>query len=234
MLDVEKVNAYYSQFQAIKDVSIRVEDGELVSIFGPNGHGKSTLLKAICGLLPIASGCVKWNGENITKLSSLELVEMGIVYIAEDRHLFPQMTVKGNLLLGAYNKNARKKERGNLEYVFSLFPRLYEWQQRKAETLSGGEARMLAIGRGLMSNAKFLAIDEPSFGLAPHLRKEVFHKIGEINKSGIGVLLVEQNVAESSYLANRIYLLEDGNIVYEGNRDEAMNDEHVKKIYLGV
>lgn len=234
MLEVERVSAYYGQFQAIKDVSIRVEDGELVTIFGPNGHGKSTLLKAICGLLPIASGSVKWNGEDITKLSSLKLVEIGIVYIAEDRHLFPQMTVKGNLLLGAYNKNARKKEVENLEYVYLLFPRLREWRERKVETLSGGEGRMLAIGRGLMSNAKFLAIDEPSFGLAPNLRKDVFHKIGEINRSGISVLLVEQNVVESSYLANRIYLMEDGNIVYEGNRDEAMNDEHVKQIYLGI
>lgn len=234
MLSVDNLSVYYGQAHILKSISLHVEDEELVTLFGPNGHGKSTLLKAICGLVPIEKGAILLDGQDITKMSSTNLVELGVVYIAEDRHLFPHMTVLQNLILGAYNKSARDKERENLDYVFSAFPQLREYRNHKAETLSGGEARMLAIGRGLMSNAKFLAIDEPSFGLAPHLRKEVFHKISEINSRGISILLVEQNVAESAYLANRIYLLEDGKIAYEGDKDEAMNDNHIKAIYLGI
>ena len=234
MLIVDNLSLYYGQAHILKNISLHVGDKELVTLFGPNGHGKSTLLKAICGLIPIEKGSILLDDQDVTNTSSTNRVELGLVYIAEDRHLFPHMTVMQNLILGAYNKNARDKEKENLDYVFSAFPRLREYRNHKAETLSGGEARMLAIGRGLMSNAKFLAIDEPSFGLAPHLRKEVFHKISEINSRGISILLVEQNVAESAYLANRIYLLEDGEIVYEGDKNEALNDNHIKAIYLGV
>jgi len=234
MLEVDKISTFYGEFQALEEVSLKVSDGELVVIFGPNGHGKSTLLKTICGLLTPASGSIKFNGEEITKLSTLRLVEMGIVCIAEERHLFPQMTVLENLKLGAYNTNARPKEAENLDYVFQLFPRLKEWRKRQAQTLSGGEARMLAIGRGLMSDAKFLAIDEPSFGLAPHLRTDVFKKISEINKGGISILLVEQSVAQASELADRVYLMEDGRIVFEGGKEEALSNEHVKEVFLGI
>ena len=234
MLEVEKLNTYYGEFHAVRDVSVKVNEGELVVIFGPNGHGKSTLLKTICGLLKPASGYVKFDGVSITGLPTEKIVEMGMVYIAEDRHLFPEMTVLKNLQLGAYNPHARLKEAENLEYVFKLFPKLKTRSNQNASTLSGGEARMLAIGRGLMSQAKFLAIDEPSLGLAPIIRHDVFRTIKEINDGGISILLVEQSVARIAEMADRTYLLEDGRIVFEGNKDDALKDEHVKEVFLGV
>ena len=234
MLEVDKINTFYGQFQALHEVSIKVGKGELVVVFGPNGHGKSTLLKTICGLLTPTSGSIKFSGEQINGLPTEEIVEMGLVYIAEERHLFPEMTVLDNLQLGAYSRNAQPKEHENLDYVFQLFPRLKEWRKRQASTLSGGEGRMLAIGRGLMTNARFLAVDEPSFGLAPNLRIDVFNKIREIKESGISVLLVEQNVTQASEIADRIYLMEDGRIVFEGGKEEALSNEHVKKVFLGI
>ena len=234
MLSVDKINSFYGEFRVLYDVSLQVNDGELVVAFGPNGHGKSTLLKTICGLHPPASGTITFDGNETTGLPALKLVEMGVVYIAEDRHLFPQMTVLENLKLGAYNTNARSKEAESLDYVLELFPRLKERMKKQAQTLSGGEARMLAIGRGLMSNAKFLAIDEPSLGLAPNLRAEVFKKISDINKGGITVLMVEQDVTEASEYADRIYLVEDGRIVFEGTEEEVFKNEHVREVFLGI
>ena len=234
MLEVNQLNTFYGEFQALHDVSLKVNDGEFVVVFGPNGHGKSTLLKTICGLLTPASGSIKFDGEELSTLPTKKLVEMGIVYIAEDRHLFPQLSVLNNLRLGAYSAKAWPREAENLEHVFQLFPKLKEFANRRAETLSGGEARMLAIGRGLMSDAKFLAIDEPSFGLAPNLRLEVFERIKEINRSGVTVLMVEQDVIEASEYADRIYLMEDGRIVFQGNREEVMSNEYVKEVFLGL
>jgi len=234
MLEVENVNSFYSEIQALHEVSITVHDGEFAVVFGPNGHGKSTLLKTICGLRTISSGSIRFNGEEISKLSPLALVGMGIVYIAEDRHLFPEMTIMENLKLGAYNPNARPKLSQNLDLVFSLFPKLKTLSKRQARTLSGGEARMLAIGRGLMSNAKLLAIDEPSLGLAPHLRSDVFEKIEAINKTGIDILMVEQDITEASEYTNRIYLMEDGKIVFEGDKEKVFRNEHVKEVFLGI
>jgi len=234
MLSVDKINSFYGEFRVLYDVSLQVNDGELVVVFGPNGHGKSTLLKTICGLHHPVSGSISFDGKEITGLPTLKLVEMGVVYIAEDRHLFPQMTVLENLKLGAYNTNARSKEAESLDYVLKLFPRLTERMDKQAQTLSGGEARMLAIGRGLMSNAKFLAIDEPSLGLAPNLRAEVFKKISDINKGGITVLMVEQDITEASEYADRIYLVEDGRIVFEGTEEEVSKNEHVREVFLGI
>jgi len=234
MLSVDKINSFYGEFRVLYDVSLQVNDGELIVVFGPNGHGKSTLLKTICGLHPPVSGSISFDGNEITGRPTLKLVEMGIVYIAEDRHLFPQMTVLENLKLGAYNTNARSKEAESLDYVLKLFPRLKERMDKQAQTLSGGEARMLAIGRGLMSNAKFLAIDEPSLGLAPNLRAEVFKKISDINKGGITVLMVEQDITEASEYADRIYLVEDGRIVFEGTEEEVSKNEHVREVFLGI
>ncbi|HHY95433.1 MAG TPA: ATP-binding cassette domain-containing protein, partial [Firmicutes bacterium] len=167
VLKVESISTYYGQFQALKEVSLRVDDGELVIIFGPNGHGKTTLLKTICGLLRPSSGSVKLGDKEIHNMQAHEVVEMGIVYIPEGKHLFPEMTVLDNLKLGTYNVNARRRQKEMLQYVFDLFPQLDRLKHRLACTLSGGEAQMLTIGRGLMSCPRFLAIDEPSLGLAP-------------------------------------------------------------------
>jgi len=234
MLEVSELNSFYGEFQALHNISLEVKDKELVVVFGPNGHGKSTLLKTICGLHPVASGSIKMAGKDITNLPAIKLVEMGLIYIAEDRHLFPQMSVLDNLKLGAYSKNARAKEAENLDYVLELFPRLKERINKTAETLSGGEARMLAVGRGLMSNAKVLAVDEPSLGLAPNLREEVFKKISDINKAGITVLMVEQDITEASEYTDRIYLVEDGRILFEGNREQVMSNKHVREVFLGI
>jgi branched-chain amino acid transport system ATP-binding protein len=234
MFEVDNINVFYGEFQAIHDVSLRVADGQLVSIFGPNGHGKSTLLKAICGLVKVASGTVRFDGTEIQGLPSHKLVEMGVVLIPEERHLFPEMTVMENLKLGAYAKNARKKEKENLELVFNIFPKLKTFAKKSALTLSGGEARMLAIGRGLMSNARFLAIDEPSFGLAPILREEVFEQIVALRDRGLSILLVEQTTGDIAERSDYIYLLEDGRIAFSGDKSQAHRDKVVRKIFLGI
>lgn len=234
MLEMSEVDAYYGQFQVLRQVSVTVKQNELVVLLGPNGHGKSTLLKTICGLVPPAVGSVHFEGKNISQLATKKIVEMGLIYIAEDRHLFPQMSVLKNLKLGAFNKNARAKEAENLSWVLELFPRLKERIKQFASTLSGGEARMLALARGLMSNASFIAIDEPSLGLAPNLRADVFKIIKEINQRGITVLLVEQSTSEVADIADRFYLMEEGRIVFEGDRETTMNNKEIKEAYLGA
>jgi len=234
MLEVININTYYGDFKAIDNVSIKINEGDFITVIGPNGHGKSTLLKTICGLIYPKNGIIRLDNTKIVGLPPHKIVEMGLVYVPEGRNLFPEMTVMENLILGAYNKNARKKESKSLEFVFNLFPRLSERKKQLASTLSGGEARMLAIGRGLMSNAKILAIDEPSLGLAPNLRAEVFNKIGQINEAGITILMVEQTIVEAIHLIRRFYLMEDGKIVFEGTEKEALASEHVKQAFLGI
>lgn len=234
MLNVRNIDFYYGEVQVLTDVSLEVKEGELVAIFGPNGHGKSTLLKVICGLLTPASGSVEYDGKTINRRSTEEIVNMGLVYIPEDRHLFPEMTVLENLKMGAYPKNARTREGENLDYIFQLFPKLKLLSRQVASSLSGGEARMLAIGRGLMSNPRFLAIDEPSFGLAPNLRVDVFKAINEIREKGDTILLVEQSTTIASEYADRIYIMEDGKIVFEGSTDQALGSEVFRKVCLGI
>lgn len=234
MLKVQNVDFFYGEVQVLTDVSIRVDEGEYVAIFGPNGHGKSTLLKVICGLLKPASGVVEYAGMAIQGRSSQQILNWGLVYIPEDRNLFPEMTVLENLKMGAYSQRARPNEGKNLEFVYHLFPKLKTLSNRLASGLSGGEARMLAIGRGIMSDPKFLAIDEPSFGLAPNLRVDVFKAIEEIRNRGVSILLVEQSTTIAAKYTDRIYALEDGKIVFEASRAEALNNEGFKKIYLGV
>ena len=203
-------------------------------MLGPNGHGKSTLLKSICGLVDDKKGEIIYQKQNINGLATEKIVNMGITYIAENRELFPYMTVLENLKLGAYSQNARAHEKKNLERVFDLFPRLVDRQKQLATTMSGGEARMLAVARGLMSNADFLCIDEPSLGLQPSLRHEIFSTIKQINERGKTVLLVEQNIPQIAELADRIYVMEEGQISFEGNKDEALSNEHLKEIFLGM
>jgi branched-chain amino acid transport system ATP-binding protein len=234
MLEVEGIDTFYGEFQVLKKVSIEVGDGELRLVLGPNGHGKSTLLKTICGLLKPASGSIRFKGKEISAIPSEKIVEMGITYIAEDRELFPEMTVLENLKMGAFNRNARATEAENMKNVFEMFPKLKHMRKQFASTLSGGEARMLAIARGLMSNAQFLAIDEPTLGLAPILRVEVLNSIGEIHKRGISVLLVEQNIPQLADLADKIYLMEEGQIVFSGNKEEALNSQDLKEVFLGM
>jgi len=239
MLEVERIDTFYEEYQALKDISLKVEEGELAILLGPNGHGKSTLLKSVCGLLTPQAGHIRFKGGIINGLGTHEIVKRGLVYIAEDKHLFPEMTVEENLKIGAYNATARRKKDEHFAYVYSLFPRLLERRKRLASTLSGGEARMLALGRGLMSSPSFLAIDEPSFGLSPMLRTEVFRIISEINKNHMTILLVEQSVAETletggTLSFDRIYLIENGQIIFEGSKEDLVRNDHIKAVFLGT
>ena len=216
MIEVEGINVFYADFHVLHDVSVHVREHEAVGLIGANGHGKSTLMKAVCGLLPIASGAVLFKGERIDGLGAHALVDRGIVYIAEDRHLFQDMTVRENLMLGAYLPRAHKQRHENLRRIFGLYPRLEERQHQLARSLSGGEAQMLALGRGLMSAAQFLAIDEPSLGLAPNLVSEMLDTIRRINEEGTTVLLGEGNTAQLRAFIERVYVLEEGQIVHDG------------------
>jgi branched-chain amino acid transport system ATP-binding protein len=234
MIELVDVNAYYQDFHVLKNVSLAVEKGQIAVMLGPNGHGKSTVLKSICGLVEKVGGLIRFEGEPITGLGSEKLVDMGITYIAENRELFPQMSVMENLKLGAYSRSARPFEKENLEKVFALFPRLRDRRSQPAATMSGGEARMLAIARGLMSNARFLAIDEPSLGLQPNLRDEVAKIIKQINEQGITLLVVEQNIPQITTLADKLYVLEEGRISFEGSKEDALGNDHLKEIFLGM
>ncbi len=234
MLSIENLNAYYGQAHVLKDVSININKGEVVVMLGPNGHGKSTLLKSLCGMVDSKKGKISYKDQDIIKFSSEKIVNLGITYIAENRELFPYMSVMENLKLGAYSKNARKYEKQNLERVFSLFPRLAQRKKQYASTMSGGEAKMLAIARGLMSNADFLAIDEPALGLQPNLRVEVAKIIKEINRQGKTILVVEQNIPQITDLADKLYVLEEGHITFEGSKDDALSNDNLKEIFLGM
>ena len=224
MLEVEDIHVFYDDFHVLHSVSLNVGRGEAVGLVGANGHGKSTLLKAICGLIPVRSGTIRFDGENVNRLATPALVQRGMVYVAEDRRLFPDMTVHENLLLGAYLPRARKEKETNLALVFDLYPKLQERRHQMAKTLSGGEAQMLALGRGLMSAARFMAIDEPSFGLAPNLVHDMLRTIRRMNEMGITVLLVEQHLAQLERVISRVYRLEEGEIVGEVARDGARRE----------
>jgi branched-chain amino acid transport system ATP-binding protein len=233
MLDVEKINVFYDDAQALWDISFKVDQGEIVTLVGSNGSGKSTTLKAISGLVPPSSGEIRLEGIRIDHVPAHRIVEMGIAQIPEGRRLWPGLSVLENLELGAYTKGARAVREESLAYVFKLFPRLHERRMQLAGTLSGGEQQMLAIGRGLLSKPKLLILDEPSLGLAPFLVDEVFETIQKINREGTTILLVEQNVNYGLAISNRGYVLETGRIVLSGTGKELLDDEHVKTAYLG-
>ncbi len=234
MLNVNKLNAYYRESHVLKDVSVQVGQGQVVVMLGPNGHGKSTLLKSICGLVEKVRGEILYDGQDIIGLATDKIVNLGVTYIAENRELFPYMTVRENLKLGAYSKNARANENKNMEWVASLFPKLMQRQKQLASTMSGGEAKMLAIARGLMSDAELLCIDEPALGLQPSYRMEVFKIIKEISRQGKTVFLVEQNIPQIIEMADKIYIMEEGAISFEGSKDDALNNEQLKEIFLGL
>lgn len=217
MLKVTNLDVFYEEFHVLQDVSLHVDENEAVGLIGANGHGKSTLMKAICGLIPVRSGEITLFDERLNDLTAPEIVKRGLVYVAEDRRLFVDMTVRENLDLGAYLDHARKLKTKNLDLVFDLYPVLKFRQDQLARTLSGGEAQMLALARGLMSAAKFMAIDEPSFGLAPNLVQNMLLTIERINHEGITVLLVEENIRQLETFIDRVYFLEEGKTTYEGS-----------------
>lgn len=234
LLEVENIDVFYDDVQAVWGVSLHVNEGEVVGIIGANGAGKSTTLNTISGLIKPRTGSIVFREQNVEHLPTEKIVESGIVQIPEARRLFPFMTVQENLEIGAYNRRAQDVKSQTLSEVFDLFPVLQERRNQLARTLSGGEQQMLAVGRGLMAKPVLLMLDEPSLGLAPMLVKAVFDAVRQINEGGTTVLLVEQDVRHSLELSHRGYVLENGRVVMEGKGDELLEDPHIRKAYLGV
>ncbi len=234
MLEIEKINVFYGDAQALWDVSFTVNRDEIDILVGSNGAGKSTTLKAISGLVPPVTGEIRFEGARIDCVQAYRIVEMGIAHIPEGRRLWPGLTVRENLELGAYTKAARSVKKETMEWVFKLFPRLKERLNQLAGTLSGGEQQMLAIGRGLLSKPKLLILDEPSLGLAPLLVDEVLETIQKINREGVTILLIEQNVNRALTISTQCYVLELGRIVLAGTGKDLLADHRVKTAYLGL
>jgi branched-chain amino acid transport system ATP-binding protein len=234
MLKIDKLNFSYGDLKVLWDIDLEVHAGEIVTIVGGNGVGKSTTLKNISRLASPASGAITFDGADIRRLESHEVVDMGIVQVPEGRRIFPEMTVLENLRMGSYAKRARRNREANIDRVFELFPRLKEREKQLGGTMSGGEQQMLAIGRGLMGDPRLLLLDEPSLGLSPLLVKSIFDIITRINRQGTTILLVEQNVHQSLRIAHRAYVLETGRVVLTGKGEELLNDAHVKKAFLGM
>jgi branched-chain amino acid transport system ATP-binding protein len=233
MLKVTDLQAGYGGSEVLNSLSLHVDDGETVVVLGPNGHGKTTLLRAISGLIRPTAGTVEFEGRVISDQRASEIVAAGVIHIPQGDLPFPELTVMENLLMGAYRPEAWRERKQKLEQVFELFPILGERTNQLARSLSGGERRMLALGRGLMSNAKILMIDEPSLGLAPFLIEDVYQKIRDIKGTGLSILLVDENADHLEGLANRVYLLESGTLVKEGSVDDMLQDEALLAAYLG-
>ena len=233
MLEVKGLQVYYGVIQALKDVSFEVNQGEVIALIGANGAGKTTTLHTVTGLLPSKAGSIIFEGVDITKMPAHKIVEMGIAHVPEGRRVFSQLSVYENLIMGAYTRKDKKEIAENLEKVYQRFPRLRERKTQRAGTLSGGEQQMLAMGRALMSNPKMIVMDEPSMGLSPIFVNEIFDIIEKVSASGTTVLLVEQNAKKALSIADRAYVLETGNIVLSGDAKELMNDDSIKKAYLG-
>lgn len=233
MLEIKNLDVYYGVIHALKDISIQVNEGEIVTLIGANGAGKTTTLRTISGLIKPKNGTILFNGENIKDINAQEIVKKGLSHVPEGRHVFPDMTVLENLELGAYLRRDKKNIKEDMAKVYSRFPILEKRLRQNAGTLSGGEQQMLAIGRALMSRPKLLLMDEPSMGLAPLLVKEIFSIIEDINKQGTTILLVEQNAHMALSIAHRAYVLETGSIVLKGTGKELAQSEEIKKAYLG-
>jgi branched-chain amino acid transport system ATP-binding protein len=234
MLEVQNINAGYEGIQVLWDISLEVDAGEFVAIIGANGAGKSTLLKTISGIHRQTSGSIHFENNSIENLPAHAVVSRGIAMVPEGRRLFPYMTVKENLEMGAYTVKEPQKVEENLRWVYGLFPKLEERQRQMAGTFSGGEQQMLTIGRALMSRPRFLMLDEPSLGLQPNIVTNVFKSLEILHTEGVTILLVEQNVRKSLEIAQRAYVLEHGHIVMSGDSKELLQDEGVRKAYLGI
>jgi branched-chain amino acid transport system ATP-binding protein len=234
MLEVENVDVFYGDVQVLWDVSFNVQKGEIVALIGANGSGKTTSLNTVSSILKPRKGAVTYEGQALHTRAPHDLVGLGIAHVPEARHLFPEMTVKENLLLGALTSEAKKTRPEMLEKVYGIFPRLKEREKQAAGTMSGGEQQMCAIARGLMSKPRLLMLDEPSLGLSPILVTDIFRVITEVHDAGVTVLLIEQNVFKTLAIADRAYVLENGRVVLTGTGKDLLNDEHVKKAYLGV
>jgi branched-chain amino acid transport system ATP-binding protein len=234
MLEVKNVDVFYGDVQVLWDVSFNVEKGEIVALIGANGSGKTTCLNTVSSILKPRKGSVMYEGQPLHTRAPHDLVGLGIAHVPEARRLFPEMTVKENLLLGALTPEAKKARPEMLEKVYGIFPRLKEREKQAAGTMSGGEQQMCAIARGLMSKPRLLMLDEPSLGLSPILVTDIFRVITEVHDAGVTVLLIEQNVFKTLGIADRAYVLENGRVVLEGKGKDLLNDEHVKKAYLGV
>lgn len=231
MLKIDNINVYYGSIHAIKDVSLEVNEGEIVTLIGANGAGKSTVLKTISGLLRTKTGGITFMGQEISSLAPHKIVERGLAQVPEGRRIFLQMSVQENLEMGAYTRSSASEK--DLEEVFTRFPRLLERRKQVAGTLSGGEQQMLAMGRALMSRPKLLMLDEPSMGLAPILVEQIFEIISELHKAGTTILLVEQNAQMALSIADRAYVLETGRIAISGTGKELSESDEIRKAYLG-
>jgi branched-chain amino acid transport system ATP-binding protein len=234
LIELENVAAGYGDVQVLWGVALAVREGEIATLVGANGAGKTTTLKTISGVVRATAGVMLYDGQRIDKLPSHQIAARGISHVPEGRRLFPLMTVRENLELGVTSKEARNTREESLDHVFSLFPRLKERESQMAGTLSGGEQQMVAIGRGLMARPRLLMLDEPSLGLAPIVVREMFEIIREVNRSGITILLVEQNVQQSLKISDRAFVLENGRVVLEGVGAELLDDERVREAYLGA
>jgi len=233
MLSVNNLQVHYGMIQAIKDVSFEVNEGEVIALIGANGAGKTTILHTVSGLLQPTKGSVIFEGQDITKVPAHKIVSLGMAHVPEGRRVFAQLTVLENLKLGAYTRKDKNEMEETLQMIYKRFPRLEERKNQVAGTLSGGEQQMLAMGRALMSHPKIILMDEPSMGLSPIFVEEVFKIIRDISAEGVTVLLVEQNAKKALNIADRAYVLETGNIILQGDAKKLMNDESVKKAYLG-
>jgi len=234
VLRIENLDFSYGDLQVLWGLSLEVKQGEIVTVLGANGAGKSTTLKNVSRLVRPSAGSITFEGNDLGKLESHQVVELGVVQVPEGRRIFPEMTVLENLRMGSFIKSTRPDRQRNIERAFTLFPRLAERQKQLGGTLSGGEQQMLAIGRGLMTNPRLMLLDEPSLGLSPLFVKNIFEIIKEINRQGTTILLVEQNVFQSLRISHRAYVLETGRVVLSGTGEELLGNEHVKKAFLGA
>ena len=234
MLRIRKLNFAYGDLQVLWDVDLDVNEGEIVTVVGANGAGKSTILKNVSRLVRPTSGSITLGDVDLGRLQPHDVVGQGVIQVPEGRRIFPEMTVVENLRMGSFVKATRKDRDRNMERVFTLFPRLAERKEQLGGTMSGGEQQMLAIGRGLMGNPRLLLLDEPSLGLSPLLVKSIFEIIKEINAQGTTILLVEQNVYQSLHISTRAYVLETGRVVLSGTGEELLGNDHVRKAFLGI